>query len=45
MNQILKCEDSDVLDYMQGVVIERLDMEAAVSQQLRDIISSRQVTS
>ena len=44
MNHILNGEDSDVLDNIEGIVIEQLNMETALSQQLRDMISSRQVS-
>jgi hypothetical protein len=44
MNHILNGEDSDVLDDIEEVVIKQLDMETALSQQLRDMISSRRVS-
>jgi hypothetical protein len=42
MNEKLERQDSAFLDSIDNAVIGRLDMEAYVSQQLREMISGRQ---
>ena len=44
MHHIMNGEDSNLLDDLEEVIIEQLDMGTALSQQLRDMISSRQVS-
>lgn len=41
MNHSFEFQERDVSDYIQKAVIEQIDMEAAMSQQLRGIITSR----
>ena len=41
-NEMLERQDSAFLDSINSAVIGRLDMETHVSQQLREMISSRQ---
>ena len=42
MNEMLERQDSAFLDSINNAVIGRLDMEAHVSQQLREMLSGRQ---